>query len=253
VQLGFVRSGASAPSLEAALASRPELQRSRGRFGPCGLWLLAQSVLGVATFGSSALAQSADAGAAHASLSAPEPGNTAGTLDEPEVPLAPGAGLLKRIENPALLSERVLTQLEKRASGVDTVPTRSAAAAPGRGNVVERSPVPVATSADVRREERQRRTRAFETEAGVTVLSNRNADAAPAPRRRAPDLPGPAMERPTGETSIDPPRLTSTHSLRPLSAAQSERNALSVGLPLLLLLGASTLAGALWWHKKGQI
>jgi hypothetical protein len=218
--------------------------------------LLLQGLLGAAMFSSSAGAQShlgpghvADAGALHAAQATPELDNAPHALEDPE--LTPGAGLLKRIEDPSVLSERVLAQLEKRA-GVDAVPAQ-AALEPDSARVAERSRVPLAVSPDERRAERQRRTRAFETEAGVTVLSNRNADRAPAPRTRTHDLPSPVAARPSGETLIEPPRLTSTHSLRPLSSARSDSSALGVGLPLLLLLSASTLAGALWWHKKSQI
>ncbi len=107
-------------------------------------------------------------------------------------------------------------------------------------------------------DDRKRRVRSFETDEGITVLSNRLPPDLPHARlslamQAAHDPP----ER-AGETLVDPPRVTETHSLRAFDAKlakpKSESPDTSHGWLLwpILLFATSAVVGTLWFRKKTQ-
>lgn len=178
-----------------------------------------------------------------------------------------GVSTLKRIPNPAQLSESVRARLEQRAAlhaadlaqgaqGVAAAPPVTQPAVPVQGALPDDAPLR-------RGEARQRRVQAVDTEEGVTVLSNRLV--LPDPRlaltaqrtvAAEPD-PEPPVEEDEALALSEPASVTETHSLRTLGSRPAPSNPVSAGLgwlvwPFVLFLLGGAVVGTLWFRKKTE-
>ena len=181
-------------------------------------------------------------------------------VDRPQRELPPqhSAFFPKTIPS-ALLSERVQATMAARARAAQPAPSADTAEAPPPLSPPPAPPAaPGPSEAAARPDEaRMRRVQSIETEDGVTILSNRLLDAPNAPRVVASEVPV-VRSRPSGETVIDKPQITKTHSLRtakPTPATGDEHNESDTWPSWLILssLGvaaAGMTGGGLWLQRK---
>lgn len=191
--------------------------------------------------------------------------NAANSVHAPELPrrgLVTGADRSAQFPrvDPSQLSEGVRAQLQQRA--LARQPSSGAAAEPSP------STLPAPTRALTRRvpseefsalgDDRKRRVRSFETDEGITVLSNRLPPDLPHARLSLAMQASRAAPERESEALVDPPRVTETHSLRAydakLAKPKSESPDTSQGWLLwpILLFATSAIVGTLWFRKKTQ-
>lgn len=104
-----------------------------------------------------------------------------------------------------------------------------------------------------RGEARMKRVHSFETEQGLTILSNRLAEL-PAPRL-AMTAPVPVAPPPReGETVVERPEVTETLALRSIASASVARDAdpTWLGWVLASFMAVGAIVGTLWFRKKTQ-
>jgi len=222
--------------------------------------LLGAFVLHAEVMPRAAYAQHADAGVEKAAVPPPaaaptaaEPPPAAGETPPAGAP----SGVLPKVINPAQLSESVRARLAERAASQHPSSLPEPAAGSGE-SAPHRSRS--GTSEPLRRGQARTRVQAVETDEGVTLLSNRIQLSEPrlsaaVAKRSVPEPEAPIADEPL--VVQDSPRITETHSLRPMSSRSTKAASGGAGLgwllwPFVLFVTTGAVVGTLWFRRKTE-
>jgi hypothetical protein len=191
----------------------------------------------------------------------------------PEHSPANGVSTLKRLTNPAQLSEGVRARLEQRAArhaanlgneSEAAAAARNARQAAATGELAAPTPEGVPNDEPLRRGEAlQRRVLAVDDGDGVTVLSNRlvlpdQRLMLTAQRANRAELEPSEPAEPAEELALaESASVTETRSLRALASRPTQAKAVSTGIgwliwPFALFVLGGAVVGALWFRRKTE-
>lgn len=177
------------------------------------------------------------------------------------------SGVLPKLIDPKQLSEGTRARLAERAAGrhASSLPAREPTPRHELAHEAAPESVPpyrsrIGGPETLRGARGRMRVQAVETDEGITLLSNRLQLPESRISAAVAKQPRPAPEPPVVEETValtDPPSMTETHSLKPLSSRSTKARDASTGLgwllwPFVLFVTTGAVVGTLWFRKKTE-